>query len=454
MERFPYIPRGDSDEEAMLRVIGAESFEDLIAPVHEHLRLNGPLDLPPPRSEYEVARIMEGWAGKNFHGGAGRVFLGAGSYDHFVPAAVDHLSFRSEFYTAYTPYQAEVAQGTLTTIFEFQTMMSGLTGMDLANASLYDGATALAEAALLAASSTRKTRIVVAGPMHPHYLQVLRTLCGGQNLDVVTDPSPDGIIDRGWLRDALSGAAAVAVQSPNFYGIVEDLGDIFEEARAQGIRGIQVFEPHALPLYRTPGEMGADLAVGEGLSLGTSPSYGGPALGLFAARQEFVRRIPGRLIGETVDRNGERAFVMTLRTREQDIRRERATSNICTNQGLLALRATIYLSLMGPEGMTEVAEQCLERAHHAAEELSRLDGFEVAFSAPFFHEFVLTCPRSAEEVVRGAMKLGVIPGVPLSRFPDLDIRSKENQLLVCVTEKHLENDLRALVEAVKEGGRG
>jgi len=435
----------------MLEAIGAESFEELIAPVPEQLRLSGLLDLGPPRSEYEIARTLEAWAARNHHGGAYRAFLGAGSYDHFVPAAVDHLSFRSEFYTAYTPYQAEVGQGTLTTIFEFQSMMSELTGMDLANASLYDGATALAEAALLAAAAGPRSRIAVAGPMHPHYVQVLTTLCRGQGIEVVCDPAADGLVDRGWLRDVLGDCAAVAAQSPNFHGLVEDLSGVFAEARDRGARAIHVFEPHALALYRTPGEMGADLAVGEGLSLGSPPSFGGPALGLFAARQEFVRQVPGRLIGETVDRNGARAFVMTLRTREQDIRRERATSNICTNQGLLALRATIYLSLMGPKGMRDVAEQCLERAHYAAERLGALPGFRLRHRAPFFHEFVLECPRPAREIVSGCRAAGVIPGIPLERF---GAGHQATLLHVCVTEKHLRDDIEALVQAVGEAARG
>jgi glycine dehydrogenase subunit 1 len=248
LERFPYIPRGDGEEEAMLKSIGVGSFEELIASVPKNLLIEKDLDLPGPRSEFEIARTMETLAGRNQHGGVVRSFLGAGSYDHFVPAAIDHLSFRSEYYTAYTPYQAEVGQGTLTTIFEFQTMMSELTGMDLANASLYDGATALAEAGLLAASLVKRPRIVVAGPMHPHYVQVLATYCAGQGIEVVLDPSPDGTVDRAWLREALTGAAAVAVQSPNFYGIVEDLTDVMSDAKAAGARSIQVFQPHALPL--------------------------------------------------------------------------------------------------------------------------------------------------------------------------------------------------------------
>ena len=452
--RFPYIPRGDGEEKRVLEAIGVSSFEDLIAPVPDHLRLKGELDIAGPMSEYEIERTLENLAAKNLHPGNTRVFLGGGSYDHFVPAAVDHVSYRSEFYTAYTPYQAEVGQGTLTTIFEFQTMMAGLTGMDLANASLYDGASALAEAALLAVGVTGRKRIVVAGPLHPHYLAVLRTFCQGQDIQVFHDPSPEGVIDGAWVRDSLSEAAALVAQSPNFFGVVEDLTPVFEEARAKGARCIQVFEPHALAIYKTPEEMGADLAVGEGLSLGTPPLFGGPALGLFAARQEFVRRVPGRLVGETLDRNGKRVFVMTLRTREQDIRRERATSNICTNQALLALRATLYMSMLGPQGMVEVAQQCLDRAHYAAEKIQSLAGYRLAYNTPFFHEFVLECPRPAADVIDHGQNAGVLPGIPLARYSTTWSKDFTSQLLVCVTEKHTKEDLDALVQVLQEAGRG
>jgi glycine dehydrogenase subunit 1 len=435
----------------MLEAAGASSFEDLLAPVPEKFRLDGLLALDRPRSELEVSRRLTAMAERNGHSLRRRMFLGAGAYDHFVPAAVDTIASRSEFITAYTPYQPEVAQGTLTAAFEFQTLLAELTGMDLANASLYDGATALAEAVLLACTKTRRKRVVVAGPLHPHYLQVLRTYADGQEIAVVVDPAPDGAADRGWVRGALDAeTAAVVGQTPNFLGVADDLTDVFESAREAGAKAVSVFMPHALALYRTPAEMGADLAVGEGMSLGTPPSFGGPALGLFTARQEFARLAPGRLIGETVDRNGERAYVMTLQTREQHIRREKATSNICTNQGLLALRATVYMSLLGPQGMREVAEQCLERAHYAADALAGLDGFRLRYDRPFFHEFVLECPRPARDIVGGCIERGITPGVNLGRFADLAPEGADRLLLVCVTEKHDKDDLDALVEAVKE----
>jgi glycine cleavage system P protein (glycine dehydrogenase) subunit 1 len=435
----------------MLETIGVSSFDKLLAPIPAHVRLGRLLDLPAPQSEYQIARQFEALAALNDVPGRFTSFLGAGAYDHFVPAAVDHLSFRSEFYTAYTPYQAEVGQGTLTTIFEFQSMLAELTGMDLANASLYDGASALAEAALLAASVSGKSRIVVAGPLHPNYLQVLETYCRGQRIEVVSDPCPDGVINRGWVRDALPGAAAVVAQSPNFFGIVEDVSGVFADAKAQEAKAIQVFLPHALPLYKTPADMGADLAVAEGLSLGSPPSFGGPALGLFTTKLEYARHIPGRLVGETVDRNGKRAFVMTLRTREQDIRRAKATSNICTNQALLALRATIYMSLLGPQGLREVALQCLEKSHYLADRLKSLKGFAVPYKGTFFQEFVVQTPRPAWEMIVHARMKNVLPGVDLARFPGL--QAGNNRLLVCVTEKHSKADLDQFVEVMEEAVR-
>ncbi len=435
----------------MLDAIGVSSFEELLAPVPETFRLTGPLELYGPRSEYEIARWMGELAARNRHGGSTRSFLGGGSYDHMVPAAIDHVSFRSEFYTAYTPYQPEVAQATLTAIYEFQTMMSELTGMDLANASLYDGGSALAEAALLATAVSKRKRVVVAGPLNPGYREVLETFSREQGIEVVCDPCPDGVIDRDWVTGQLAvETGALVLQVPNFFGIVEDVAPVFDAARASGAVCVQVFEPHALALYRSPGSVGADIAVAEGLSLGSSPSFGGPALGLFACNQRFVRYVPGRLVGETVDRNGKRAYVLTLQTREQHIRREKATSNICTNQGLLALRATLYLSLMGPEGMREAAQQCLERSHYIAQRLGDLEGFSLPFGRHHaFHEFVLECPIPAAEVIRRCLDHGVVPGIDMARYPKVWGDAQERWLLVCATEKNLRPDLDALVDAVR-----
>lgn len=441
---FPYIPRGLNEESEMLGAIGAKSFEDLLVAVPQKYLLKERLNLPKPKSEIEIVRHFSSLANANTAGGSSRVFLGAGSYDHYVPAIVDHISFRSEFYTAYTPYQAEVGQGTLTAIFEFQTLMAELTGMDLANASMYDGASALAEAVLLALSKNKRSRVLVAGACHPNYLRVLTTYVQGLDIEVLVDPTPDGIIDRAWVESNLDDTiGAVVTQTPSFLGLVEDATWLFTEAKALGAIPISVFQPHALALYKTPGEMGADLAVGEGQSLGTSPSFGGPSLGLFAVSQEFVRLIPGRLIGETEDKNGKRCFVMTLRTREQDIRRAKATSNICTNQSLLALRATIYASLLGPRGLAEVAESCLERAHYTQARLQEV-GYDLVYEQPFFQEFVVRCPRPAREVVELAHERGLIAGLDLGQYQE----EWKNHLMVCCSEKHSKDDLDNLVSVL------
>lgn len=448
--KFPYIPRGDSEIEEMFKTIGVSSFEELLAPVDPKFLLKEALDLPPAKSELEVDRYLSTLAALNHVDPQYRSFLGAGAYDHMVPTAVDHVSSRSEFYTAYTPYQPEVGQGTLTTIFEFQTMMLELTGMDVANASLYDGASALAEAVMLSVATTKRKRVLIAGPIHSHYLQVLETYCKHQGITVSTDPAPEGGVDFAWVKQELrEDVAAVVAESPNIYGIVEDHTSLFQTAREAGALGISVFQPQALVLYKTPGEMGADLAVGEGRSLGSHPQYGGPALGLFACSQKYVRYAPGRLIGETVDRHGKRAYVMTLQTREQHIRRAKATSNICTNQALLALRATIYLSLMGPTGMLGVAEHCAQKAHYLAGRLKDLPGFSLPYDKPFFREFVLECPRPAKDMIAAGLDKKLIPGVDLGRFDP----AHKNRLLVCCSEKHTRQDLDDLVEALKEAAQ-
>jgi len=442
----PYIPRGREEERRMLAAIGVDSFEDLLRAIPPSLRLPGLLELPGPRSEYEVARHLESLAAVDAGGPGERFFLGGGIYDHWVPAAIDHVASRSEYYTAYTPYQAEVGQATLTAIFEFQSMLAELTKMDLVNASMYDGASALAEAALMAYRVNGRKRILVAGPLHPNYLQVLRTYTRETGIELLVDPAPGGFTDREWVAARLDDSiAALVLQSPNFFGGVEDGEELFAAAGQVGALAIHVFQPHALALYRTPGEMGADIAVAEGQALGSPPSFGGPGLGIFAARRKYARRIPGRLIGETVDRDGKRCFVMTLRTREQDIRRAKATSNICTNQSLLALRATMYLALLGPEGLRETAELCLENAHYARDAVIALDGFSAVHDVPFFREFAVHCPRPAAEIVASARQRGVHPGVDLGRFDS----AWNDRLLICCSEKHERRDLDELTAALR-----
>ncbi len=435
------------EERRMLRDIGVARFEDLLEAVPQALRLDRPPPIGGPLSEIELRRRFRDWSRLN---DADRAvsFMGGGLYDHYVPAAVDALAMRSEFATAYTPYQPEVAQGTLTVIFEFQSMIAELTGCDVANASLYDGATAAVEAALLARAQTRRARVVVAGALHPHTLQVLTTYLDGKDLTVVPDRGGPCAPDD--LKNAMGAdVACVLYQHPNFFGLLENPAAIHALAHEAGALAIASCDPIALALLEPPGRTpgaggGADIVVGEGQALGNPPSFGGPLLGFFACRKDLVRRMPGRLAAETVDRHGRRGFVLTLQTREQHIRREKATSNICTNQGLLALRATIYMGLLGREGLRDVASTCVQKAHYAAERAAALPGFRLAHGGPFFREFVLECPIDAAQVVNAARGRGILPGVDLGQFrPEW-----KRWLLVAVTEQRTRAEIDRWVEAL------
>ena len=423
-----FIGLSREEERRMLDVIGVPRYQDLLAAVPEEVRLPRDLAVPGPISEIEARRRFGEWGRLN---DADRAvsFMGGGVYDHYIPAAVNAIAMRSEFATAYTPYQPEVAQGSLTAIFEFQSMIVELTGAEVANASLYDGATAAVEAALLARHQTGRARVVVAGALHPHTIDVLRTYL---EQDVVVVADRGGQCAPEDLRSALGGeVAAVLYQHPNFFGLLESPQAIHALAHEAGALAVAVCDPIALALLEPPGATGADIVVGEGQSLGNPPSFGGPLLGFFACRQALVRRMPGRLAAQTVDRHGRRGFVLTLQTREQHIRREKATSNICTNQGLLALRATIYLGLLGKQGLTEVAELCVQKTHHAAAVAGRIPGYRRAHEGPFFREFVLECPVDAAEVVRAGRARGILPGVDLGRFRP----AWRRHLLVAVTEQ-------------------
>jgi len=443
-----YVPHSEADRREMLAVIGVRSVAELFEQVPPEYRLDRPLDLPPALSEWEAARLLAGYAAANE---PLVCFAGAGIYDHYVPAAVDQILRRSEFYTAYTPYQPEVSQGTLQAIYEFQTMVCELAGMDVANASMYDGATATAEAMLMAhaVAGGRRRAVVVAGTLHPHYRKVLETYNAGVRLELRVAPvGADGRVDGDALRAAArEDVAAVIVQSPNFFGIVEDWAAAAEAAHAVGALLVAVFDPVSLALLRSPGECGADIAVGEGQGLGNAMSFGGPALGLFACRQQFVRYMPGRIAGATVDREGRRGFVLTLQTREQHIRREKATSNICTNHALNALAATVHLAAIGKEGLRRVAEACLRGAHYAYERITALDGFRPLFpGAPFFKEFAVRTPRPARELIAEARRHGILAGVALDRFRDrLDV---PDGLLIAVTEKRSRAEIDRLVEVL------
>ncbi len=431
----------------MLEAIGVSSAADLFQVIPEEVRDPG-FELPPPLSEMEVVALLRDWADENADLDRHPSFLGAGAYRHFVPAVVDHLLRRGEFHTAYTPYQPEASQGTLAAIYQYQTMISRLTGMDVANASVYEGGSAVAEAALMAARITRRSRIVVAKSVHPAYRQVLRTYLQGLDLPVdEVEWGTDGRLDPSALGSALGGEpACLIVQHPNFLGGLEDVAGAAEAAHRAGALCAVAADPIALGLFRSPGEDGADIVAGEGQSLGAGLNYGGPYLGYLACRQEHVRQLPGRLVGMTLDRDGGRGFVLTLQAREQHIRREKATSNICTNQSLIAVAATVYLAAMGKEGLHRVAELCYHKAHYAAERIGSLPGFSVPFG-PFFKEFVVRTPSPPHEINRLLWeKHGIVGGFDLGRaYPEMD-----RALLIGVTEMNPREEIDALVSALAE----
>ena len=426
-----YIPNSPEERQEMLEVVGLKSADDLFRSIPQDVQLNRALNVTEPLAESEVISVMEGFAAKNT--AAGKLsFLGAGVYSHFSPTVVDHLIQRSEFFTSYTPYQPEISQGTLQYIFEFQTLICQLTGMEVANASMYDGSTAMAEAYLMAQRVTRRDKIIVADSVHPEYREVARTYTQHGDTEIVSfgfDEETGRVAELSGLDDK---TAAVVIQSPNFFGCIEDVKAIGEQAHAAGaLLIVVVTEAISFGLLRSPGECGADIVVGEGQSFGIPMSFGGPHLGLFATQDKFVRQMPGRLCGVAYDKNGNRGFVLTLSTREQHIRREKATSNICTNQGLIALAATIYMETMGKKGLQEVAIQNAQKAAYAAKRIAKIDGFEIAFSAPKFNEFVVRGSKPCEEILTKLREQdGIIGGLSLSRYyPD-----RPNEFLVCVTE--------------------
>ncbi len=448
-----YLFNTAEQQREMLKVVGASSVDELFDQVPSELRLNRLLQLPPPMSELELESHLRELAGRNLGAGARTCFLGGGIYDHFIPAAVDAIAGRGEFYTAYTPYQAEASQGSLQAFFEYQTLICQLTGMDVSNASLYEGGTAVVEAVLMAQRIThRRQKVVVLGSVHPEYRDTLTTYVRHLDCDVVVVPTPRGFADPNDVARMIDErTACVVVQQPNFFGGLEEAKALFDAAHHRGALAISVFDPISLGILQRPAEVGADIAVAEGQSLGIPLQYGGPYLGIMTCRQEFVRQMPGRLVGETVDREGRRCFVLTLATREQHIRRDRATSNICTNQGLLALRATVYLSLLGPQGLREVAALSCQKAHYAALQLTSIPGIELAFDRPFFKEFVIRCRDGADEVARRARSIGFDIGPTLSRFPTLAAEygtSAIDWLLIAVTETRTKSQIDALITAV------
>ena len=449
---MPFTYNTPQDVQDMLSAVGAESIEELYDMVPDELRLKRPLDLPAAQGEMELEQTLHGIAGKNCHASNTVSFLGGGSYDHFIPAVVDAVGSRGEFYTSYTPYQAEVAQGNLQAMFEYQTLIARLTGLDVSNNSLYDGASAAAEAVLMAIAATRRSgRVVVPSSLHPEYRHTIETYLECLGVEVVTLPAPHGALDVDQLTAALDDATAcVVLQHPNFFGGLEETDAITKATHDAGALMIAVFDPISLGLLQRPGDWnggdGADIAVAEGQSLGTQMSYGGPYLGIMACRDKLVRRMPGRIVGQTTDRRDKPCYTLTLQTREQHIRREKATSNVCSNQGLFALRATVYLSLLGPDGLKETATLCLQKSHYLADRLCETDRFEMAFESPTFKEFVVRDRENrVEELVSDSLAAGYFAGVPLGKwYPDL-----ADCLLVCVTEKRTKAEMDAFVEVVR-----
>jgi glycine dehydrogenase subunit 1 len=441
-----YIPNAPEERAEMLHQIGLNSAAELFDSIPMDLRLSGNLNTPAALSEIELLAGFERLAARN--SGARRTsFLGAGAYQHYIPTIVDHIISRSEFFTAYTPYQPEISQGTLQAIFEFQTLVCQLTGMEVANASMYDGSTALAEAVLMAERVTKRSKVVACGAIHPEYLEVVDTYvqhAGIELLHAEVD-SKTGQSSRA-LEILDDKTAALVVQSPNFFGCVEDVAALAERAHSVGaLLVVAITEALCLGLLKSPGACGADIVVAEGQSFGVPLSFGGPYVGLFATREKYARQIPGRLVGEAYDKEGRRGFVLTLATREQHIRREKATSNICTNEGLIALAATVYLETMGRRGLQEVAQQCAQKTSYAAKRISEVEGFSVPFTAPRFNEFVVRGPISATELLsRLASEGNITGGLALSRyFPE-----RPNEFLVCVTEMNSRAEIDALVDCL------
>ncbi len=448
-----FIPHTDADREAMLRTIGVEKLEDLFQVVPAEHRFPS-LRLPPAMAEMEIAAEMQDMAWANESARDLSCFLGAGAYNHYTPAAVDAIIRRGEFLTAYTPYQPEVSQGTLQAIFEYQSLVSSLTGMEVCNASHYDGATAVAEAVNMAYANFRgkRNKVVLSPALHPQYRQVVRSYTVSAPIRLVGD-EPEANLKAG--PEALlplidMDTALVVVQYPDFFGRVYDYTALAEAAHAAGALFCVSVNPVALGLLKTPGEMGADIVTGEGQPLGIPLSFGGPYLGLFATRKEYVRKMAGRLAGETVDNRGQRAYVLTLTAREQHIRREKATSNICSNQGLIALASAVYMSLLGKHGLRQVAELNFHKAHYAALRLAKLPGYNLWSGTPFFNEFVISCPTPVSEINDQLLDNNILGGYDLSQdYPSLD-----KHMLLAVTEMNSREEIDLLVEVLSEVSHG
>lgn len=437
-----FLTNSDEDIREMLSEIGVGNFNDLISNIPEDLRFKGKLDIPEAISEAEVTGLIESLAAKNE---LGISFMGGGAYDHYVPAIVGSLISRSEFYTAYTPYQPEVSQGTLQSIYEFQSMVCELTRMDVTNASMYEGGSALAEAILLAYAHTGKNKVLVAGTLNRRYREVLDSYVSHNDIEITEIPVSGYTLDLDSFEDMLNDEfAAVIIQHSNFFGYLEEMQTVGTLLRDKNTLFIAFYDPISLGLLSPPGQYGADIAVAEGQVLGNHQNYGGPFIGLFSTTQKLVRKIPGRIAGLTQDIDGKPGYVLTLQTREQHIRREKATSNICTNSGLLALAATIYLAALGKYGIREVANLCLQKSHYMAEELRKINGVEVISDKPFFKEFLVKLPKDTGKVLKELKKQGILGGIDLKKW------GMEGHLLVTVTEKRTKDEIDMYVSALKK----
>lgn len=444
---FPYIPVTDEDEKEMLNSIGLNSLDELFSDIPESIKLKKSLSLPEGLSELELSRYLDSLANKNLSTSELTCFLGAGAYDHYIPALIKHIVSKSEFYTAYTPYQAEISQGTLQCIFEYQSMICELTGLDAANASMYDGATACTEAALMAVDSTRKKKILVSKTVHPETRKVVETYTKFKDIELIEIDMEDGVTDLEKLKSAIDNkTAGVILQNPNFFGIIEDVREVEKITHDNKALLIMSVDPISLGILKSPGELGADIAVGEGQSLGNNMSFGGPYVGFMATKAKLMRKMPGRIVGQTQGLDGKRGFVLTLQAREQHIRREKATSNICSNEALNALAAAIYLTTMGKKGIKEVAYQSTQKAHYAFNKVTNSGKFKPLFNKPFFKEFAVVSEKEPAIINDELLKNKILGGYSLGK----NYASYKNALLFCVTEKRTAQEIDKLV-SVMEG---
>ncbi|WP_378954520.1 aminomethyl-transferring glycine dehydrogenase subunit GcvPA [Pelosinus sp. sgz500959] len=440
---WSYLPHTQEDRRTMLNAIGVERVEELFSDIPAQLLFNHPLQLPAAMSELDLVKSLQKLAGVNVNLQDYTCFLGAGAYDHYIPSVIDHVIRRSEFYTAYTQYQPEISQGYLQALWEYQSMICQLTGMEVSNASMYDGGTALAEAAMMACSVTGRSEVLVVNTVHPHYRSVLTTYGMDRGYTITEFGYEDGTGSQKEITSLINKQiAAVIIQSPNFFGCIEDIKKLADLAHAQGALLIVAVDPISLGILEAPGVLGADIVVGEGQSMGLATAFGGPYLGFFATTEKLMRKMPGRIVGQTVDHDGNRGFVLTLQAREQHIRREKATSNICSNEALCALTAAVYLSAVGKEGLHRVAELSLQKAHYAYRELTKLEGVTAVFGASYFKEFVIRCPKSIAEINKELLQEKIISGLDLGLYyPEL-----KNCMLLCITENRTQEEISRLVE--------